>query len=142
MAYTTLQQLNDRFGDRLLIELTDRDEVSTGVVDVDTVTQAIDGAGAQIDGYLQGRYNLPLAETPPRIKDLAQVIAIYRLHVYEPSEKIQADYKDAVSALKDISRGLVSLPIAGIEPVGSGTTGVRLTDRERPLTAQNLKGFI
>ncbi|MVO16851.1 gp436 family protein [Parasedimentitalea huanghaiensis] len=142
MAYTTLAQLNDRYGERLVIELTDRDEAPTGVTDTDTVDQAIEGAAAQINGYLQGRYALPLAETPPLIKDLAEAIAIYRLHIYSASDKIEAEHKAAVAALRDIGNGTIRLPIAGVEPKGSGGTGVRITDRERPLTAQNLKGFI
>ena len=142
MAYTTLQELNDRYGENLLVELTDRGDVSTGAVDANTVTQAIEGAGALIDGYLQGRYTLPLSETPPLIADLAKAISIYRLHVYEASDKIQSEYKDAVTALRDIAKGTIRLPIAGVEPTGSDETGVKITDRERPLEASKMTGFI
>jgi len=142
MAYTTLQELNDRYGESLLIELTDRGDSSINVVNADTVTQAINDAGAQIDGYLQGRYKLPLAETPPLIKDLAKAISIYKLHVFSASEKIKEEFKDAVATLRDIGKGTVRLPIAGIEPAGSGSSGVQITDRERPLEASKMTGFI
>ena len=44
--------------------------------------------------------------------------------------------------LLDVGAGAVRLSVAGAEPGVSGGTGVRITDRERPLTEANLKGFI
>lgn len=142
MAYTTLQELIDRYGEAMLIELTDRGDVSTGAVDAETVTQAIAAAGAQIDGYVGSRYALPMAETPPLIAKLARAITAWELHIYDAPDKIKDDYREAVGTLKDIARGAVVLDIAGNEPEGNGSSGVQITDRERPLTAQNLKGFI
>ncbi|MDP2738700.1 MAG: hypothetical protein Q8O82_08370 [Pseudorhodobacter sp.] len=44
--------------------------------------------------------------------------------------------------LRDIRAGAVRLSVAGAEPGVSGGTGVRITDRKRPLTEANLKGFV
>jgi len=44
--------------------------------------------------------------------------------------------------LRDIGAGVVRLSVAGAKPGVSGGTGVRITDRERPLTEANLKGFV
>ncbi len=44
--------------------------------------------------------------------------------------------------LTDIAKGVIRLPVEGIESPGTGGTGVRITDRERPMTTDNLKGFI
>jgi len=44
--------------------------------------------------------------------------------------------------LRDISGGGVRLPIAGADAPGTGSSGARLTDRERPLTQASMKGFI
>jgi hypothetical protein len=57
-----------------------------------------------IDGYLAGRYQLPLTEVPPLVVDLAQVIAIYKLHPFEPDPKISNDYNQALKTLRDIAR--------------------------------------
>lgn len=142
MSYTTLADLTDRYGERLLIDLTDRAEQASGVIDEDVVNRALADADALIDGYLAARYVLPLAQTPDLVASLAQVITIWNLHVYEPNPKIEADYKSAIRSLEAISKGVVRLSVAGIEPDGDGGGGAVTTDRERPMTAENLKGFI
>lgn len=142
MTYTTLQQLTDRFGEDLLIRVTDRAAVATETIDTDVVDRALADTDAMIDGYLAGRYALPMATTPPMVTDLAQVIAIYKLHVYQPDEKIERDYEHAIKQLRDIANGMIKLPVAGVDAPGTGGTGARVTDRERPMTENNLKGFI
>ncbi|WIY25059.1 gp436 family protein [Parasedimentitalea psychrophila] len=142
MAYTTLQQLIDRYGEAMLIGLTDRDDVSTGAVDPETIDQAIASAGAQIDGYVGSRYALPMAEVPPLIAKLARAITCWELHVYAAPDKITEDYKEAVATLKDISRGAVVLDIAGTQPEGNGSSGIQITDRKRPLEASKMGGLI
>ncbi|TDE40928.1 gp436 family protein [Antarcticimicrobium sediminis] len=142
MTYTSQSDLTDRYGESLLIDLTDRAATPTGAVVTATVDRALADTDAMIDGYISGRYVLPLAETPPLIADLAQMIAIWKLHVYEPNPKIEADYKAAVRSLEGIASGTIRLPVAGVEPEGTGGGGARVTDRERPMTETNLKGFI
>jgi len=142
MTYATLDQLTDRYGEQMLVLLTDRGAVATGTIDADVIARALTDADAMIDGFLKGRYVLPLAETPPLLSDLAQMIAVWKLHRHAPDEKIEKDYKEAMAILDRIGSGKVRLPVAGIEPAAAPSSGVRLTDRERPLTAENLKGFI
>jgi len=142
MSYATLSQLLDRYGAQMLVNLTDRGEVATGEVDGAVVDRSLADADAMIDGYLAGRYALPLSQIPPLVVDLAQVIAIWKLHRYQPDPKIEADYKDARKTLEAISRGDVRLPVEGADPAGTGGTGARITDRDRPFTEANLKGFI
>lgn len=142
MTYATLQPLIDRHGEQLLVQLTDRSQPPSGAIDTDIVNQALANTDAVIDGYLAGRYILPLAVVPPLLADLALAIAIYKLHVYSPEAKIGEDYKLAMAELAKIASGTIRLPVAGVEPASSGASGVETTDRERPLTAENLKGFI
>lgn len=142
MTYTTLAQLTERYGLQMLVNLTDRAETATGMVDGTVIDRALADTDAFIDGFLAGRYVLPLAETPPLLADLAQVIAIWKLHPHQPDAKIETDYKDARKTLEAIGEGRVRLPVAGIEPQGTGGSGARITDRERPLTEANMKGFI
>ncbi|MEL7166973.1 MAG: DUF1320 domain-containing protein [Pseudomonadota bacterium] len=142
MSYTTLQALTDRFGERLLVELTDRAEIATGAVGTGVVDAAIADTAALIDGYVAARYALPMTVVPPLVASLALDIAIYKLHIYEPSEKIVADYKAAMKSLEGISSGSIRLPIAGAETPSTGGSGARSTDRDRPMTAENLKSFI
>lgn len=142
MSYATISMLTARYGERLLLQLTDRATPPAGAVDSAIVDAALGDTDAVIDGYLAGRYALPLSETPPLLADLAQAIAIYKLHSFLPDPKIDQDYKDAIAALDKIARGVVRLPLAGVEPQGTDLSGVVTTDRERPFSPENLKGFI
>lgn len=143
MAYATLQQLIDRFGERMLVALTDRADIPAHVIDQAVIDRALADTDALIDGYLMARYVLPIVgAVPPLLADLAQAIAIYKLHVQAADPKIEADYKDALRALQQIASGTIRLPVAGAEPATQGGSGAVVTDRERPFTAENMKGFI
>lgn len=143
MSYCTQSQLTDRVGSAMLIALTDRADVPTGGVVTAVLDRAIADADAVIDGYLAGRYSLPLASTPALITDLSQAISLWKLHVSEPEAKVKADYDAAIRSLRDIAQGVIRLTdVAGIESATSGASGVQITDRERPFTEENMKGFI
>ncbi|WP_439523175.1 gp436 family protein [Marivita sp.] len=143
MAYATRTDMMDAYGERLLVDLTDRGDVATGLIDDNTLDQALDHASAEIDGYMAARYVLPLSEVPRLVTDLTCALAVWRLHTNEPSGKIKADYEAAQKKLLQISDGKLRLPGAtGIEPAGTGAGGARVTDRERPMTEDNLKSFI
>lgn len=141
-AYTSLNDLLQRYGEPMLRRATDRGEVATGVIDHSVVASAIDDAAAAIDGYLAGRYALPLTTVPPLIASLAAQIAIWHLHPYEPTEKITADYQAAMRSLRDISSGAIRLSINGISSATTNESAAQYTDRARPLTAEKLRGFI
>lgn len=142
MTYTTKQDLIDRFGEPMLIDLTDRGEVATGVIDDAVIDEVLADTDALIDGYLAHRYALPLSSPQPLVTYLARDIAIYKLHTYAPDDKIEADYKDALRSLEKIGQGNIRLTAAGVAPQETGGGGARVTDRERPMTGQNLKSFI
>ena len=142
MPYATLQGLTDRFGADMIERLTDRADPPAGEIDADVVAQALTDTDGIIDGYLRARYDTPLAEVPAQIADIALSIAIYRLHRWEPDPKIRRDYEDALRSLREIAAGTIRLTVATIAPTPTGGTGARMTDRERPLTEGNLKGFI
>lgn len=142
MSYATQAELVERYGEPMLIVLTDREDPPADAIDADVVARALADADAAIDGYLAGRYALPLSSLPPLVRDLALAIAIYKLHRDTASDKIRKDYEDALAQLKQIAAGVVRLAVAGVEPASSGASGVRTTDRDRPLTPENMKGFI
>jgi phage gp36-like protein len=142
VSYATIEQLLAAHGERLLVQLTDRATPPSGEVDTDVVAGALANTDAVIDGYLAGRYVLPLTETPPLLVDLAIAIAVYKLHSFVPDAKIDQDYRDAIATLGKIATGVIRLPATGIEPASSGGEGVVATDRERDLTPENLKGFV
>ena len=142
MSYCTLAQLTDRYGDALLKKLTDRATPPAGAIVEAVVDRALADTDALINGYLQGRYVLPLAVTPALLADLAQQVAIYKLHGTAVADKIKDDYDQALATLRLIAAGTVRLEVAGVEPAANNSSGVRASDRERDMTPENLKGFI
>ncbi|ETR79290.1 hypothetical protein X566_01505 [Afipia sp. P52-10] len=141
MTYASQAELEERYGQPMLIMLTDRADPPANVIDAAVVVRALEDADAEINGYL-GRYKLPLSATPPLVRNLALPIAVYKLHRDAVSEKVRRDYEDAVATLKLIATGTVRLDVAGVEPPAAVGSGVRITDRDRPLTEENMKGFI
>jgi phage gp36-like protein len=138
--YATLDALSDRLGADTLLQLADRS--GAGVVDQGVVDRALADTDAVIDASLAVRYRLPLAAVPAIVVDLALSIASYKLHRFAPDEKIKDDYDQALRDLRDIADGRKRLDLDGREPVGSGGGGVVVTDRERPLSAKSMTGFI
>lgn len=142
MTYCTLQQLQDRYGDRMLIQLTDRSQPASGAIDVDVVNRAIADTDGLVDGHLSVRYQLPLSEIPALVVDLAQAIVIYKLHRKTASDKIEKDYDGALKLLRDLSNGKVRLDVAGAEPASSGNSDVITNEPARPMTSKNMTGLI
>ena len=142
MPYITKTQLEERYGERMLIQLTDRAQPATGARDDTVLDRAIADADAVIDGYLMARYDLPLASVPALLVDLSGAIAIYKLHRAVVPDKIRMDHDDAMKRLADIATGRIRLSVGGVEPE-SGTAGeVRTNAPERPFTTETLKGYI
>lgn len=142
MSYASQDDLVERYGTPMLLDLTDRADPPAGTIDAGVVASALTNADAAIDGYLLGRYVLPLATTPDLLRDLAQSIAIYKLHRNSVPDMIANDYASALKTLSLISSGTVRLNVAGVEPTASGATGVRATDRKPDMTPGNLRGFV
>ena len=145
MSYATLEQLIERYGESMLVGLTDRGEIATGAIDNDVVARALADTDAVIDARLAARYDLAsiAASVPAILIDIALSIAIWKLHRHEPNQKIKDDYADAMKQLSALSDGSARLPLAGGgEPQSTGTTGARVTDRARPLTEESMTGYI
>ena len=115
--YCTLDDIKKQVQETTLIEITD-DNLS-GQINTDVVNETILYADTLIDGYLRGRYTLPLQTLPEIVKVIAIDLAIYRLysrrfHTDMP-ESIKDKYKNSIKLLEQIQKGIISL---GIETVG------------------------
>ena len=117
--YAAKQDLVARFGENELIQLTDR--TNAGIIDETVLEQAINDANAEINGYLGGRYQLPLAIVPASIKPLCCDIARYKLYDDQSSEQVNKRYDAAIRFLSSVSKGHISLGIdtGGEKAIGS-----------------------
>lgn len=119
-VYATSSQMVARFGEAELISLTDRDG-SAGTIVASVLDVALDDATALINGYLAGRYTLPLATPPEMLERLCCDIARYGLYDNGASEQISKRYDDAVRYLEQVAAGKITLGVAtqGEAPVSN-----------------------
>jgi len=120
MTYCTLADLIERFGVRELVDLTDRANPPAGAVDQAVVDAAIADAGELIDGYVGTRHELPLASVPGILRGIACDLVRLRLHKDAAPEEVRQAADAAVSRLKDIALGRLTLQVAGTAPASAG----------------------
>ena len=106
--YITLADLTGYMPEISLIQLSN-DNTRATTVNEANVNMAIQAASEIIDGYLHGRYELPLQSTPGTIHDICKGIARYKLYQRRPEAELPkavvATYEDAIKKLKEIQNG-------------------------------------
>lgn len=114
--YLTREDLLAYMPLRAAIELTcDEATAMPDSPDMAIIDEALASASELIDGYLRGRYALPLAQTPTVLRDLARVIARYRLYERRPEadmpDAVAETYKAAIKTLEQIRSGRITLGV-------------------------------
>jgi len=131
----------DRFGEREVIALTDRD--NTGVIDSAVLSQGLASASDEIDTYLAGRYTLPLASTPLIVRDFACDVARYRLCSAEvtETEEVRNRYKDAIKFFDKVSTGQISLGLDGLNQAQVPAAAVLINTNDRVFNQSSLSDY-
>ena len=110
--YATRYDMEDAFGTDEIRQLSDR--AHTGETDDAVVTAAIAAACSYMDGYLAGRYALPLTEPyPPVIVATACDLARCRLYDDDLPDTVAKNGDAAKAWLRDVSAGKTQLPLPG-----------------------------
>lgn len=143
MAYATKQDLVARFGERELVQLTDRTHVPPTTVDDAVLATALDDAASEIDGYLRKVARLPLAAVPAVVTRRAVDIAMYYLRGKSAGKDDQATraYGEAVRWLRDVAAGLTMLDEEGVVAEPAADQAGRVTGSTPALTRDSLRGF-
>ncbi|MBT9431355.1 DUF1320 domain-containing protein [Candidatus Sodalis endolongispinus] len=107
--YASLEDMVLRFGEREVRTLTDRD--NTGEIDAAVLAGGLQAAVDEINGYIGGRYTLPLPVVPSNLRGIACDIARYRLTGTERvcTDEIRDRYRDAIRYLENVANGRVTL---------------------------------
>lgn len=121
MTYCTQQNLTTRYGQDELIQLTDKANV--GQLDTDVINSAIADAGSIIDGYLGGRFVIPVSPVPRSLERIACEITRYYLYENLAPDEVKDRYNKAVAMLKDIASGKMVIGITeqGAKPASQNT---------------------
>lgn len=129
--YATVADMVQAFSEREVIALTDRDQL--GEVDDVVLVGALEKAGHEIDTYIGGRYQLPLATVPAVLTTYACDIARYRLcgSGVLVTEDIRDRYRDALRFLERVADGrqtLSGMPDGGVAAT-SNTVRIKTSGR-------------
>ena len=144
MSYATAQDVINRYPNRDLVQLTNEDPTAT-TVNTTPITQALDDASAEIDGYIEGRFTLPLNDPPAVLNRLATDIAMYRMQSLRPLhdlEDARKRYEDAVAMLEKVAAGELTLGLSvdGKEPPIAGQVET-VEGPKRVFNRDKLKGY-
>lgn len=100
--YASVNDMVTRFGEAELLRLA---MTPAGELDSAAITIALQDAGSLIDGYLAGRYPLPLAHVPSALVPICADIARHRLYGEQAPEQIAKRNEAALAFLKSVGKG-------------------------------------
>lgn len=122
-TYCTLDDLQNGMSQKTLVELSNDDPMASDVSEP-VIDHVISMAAEEIDGYLRGRYQLPLTVVPTMVRQLS--IDVVRYHLYARRSEgtnfppaILERYKQAIVKLENLREGLISLGQAEGDQQGS-----------------------
>lgn len=140
MAYATRDDMITTFGERALVQLTDRVDPPAGMIDQVVLNGALDYAAELIDGHLRARYRLPLTGVHRMLTGVCQDIAFWRLN-NEPTEDVRRRYEAALKTLQSLQSGQVALPDeTGDQPAALGD-GVMIAGETRRFSRTSMDGW-
>ena len=139
MTYAALQDLIDRAGDDELRQTADRD--GDGIADPEVIAAALTHADNTINGYVESRYGA-LTSVPDLVRTWAVSIARYMLFRHGAPDYVAQDYRDAIAALKSVSRGEMALPVAAGQDAPASQSGQVMASHPAPVfTPTKLRGW-
>ncbi|WP_416305211.1 gp436 family protein [Neptunicella sp. SCSIO 80796] len=140
MGYCTIDDLIERFGETELLSLTDRD--NNGAIDVQVANVAIEDASATIDGFLAGRYDLPLSSIPPVLVRLCTAMARYNLYGNAVNEVVEKNNTAAVNFLTAVGKGDLLLGMPDTDESPAGDDAIEMQNAGTVFNRANSTGFI
>ena len=145
MSYATEQDIINRYSEDELLMAFDRDgdlAVDQDGEGASIALAALADASAEIDGYLAGRYTLPLEIPRPGFLTLYCVdIALYKGSlVTEVTEEKRKRYEDAIRFLRSVAKGEIQL-FASDPSAPEGGTGASFSADDRIFTRDTMRGM-
>ncbi|PJG86213.1 gp436 family protein [Conservatibacter flavescens] len=114
MAYASVEDFILRVGELQAIELTDREQPFTHTVNETVLNIALGDSSSQIDGYLAGRYQLPLDKVPLNLVRICCDLARFRLCSMSNvtiTDEVRERYEEALKELALLAKGITALGI-------------------------------
>lgn len=120
MGYATQEDIEELYGEDLLVRVADHDR--DGTPDPEVVTKGLQAADELCDAFLSAQYTVPVTPTPGIVRSCAIDIAIYKMALDRAprTEEMRLRYEDALKLLEKISTGKVGLGLPPVDDNGDG----------------------
>ncbi len=107
--YCSIEDILQSMDERLVAQLTN--DSNPNSIDIDILQGIIDANIEFINGYLRGRYPLPLSNQHLILKQLAVELVKYDLYKRRDrlTDRIIEQRKDAINTLQNIQKGNITL---------------------------------
>ena len=127
--YATVDAMKRKFGETILIRLTDTEKPYQGIINMEKLNAAMQEANSEIDAYVGSRYPLPLQIIPPFLTNIGCNLARYYAVTGDLSENdpIKNRYESSIKTLTKISKGELTLggsPAGESKPVQTSNNNV------------------
>ena len=115
MRYCSLADLKLAIPAHTLVQLSN-DDVSATDIDMSVVEESVRQAEELVDGYLRGRYNLPLSPVPSIVKDMTVNLARHWLYARRPEgndlpDAVTRTWKAALQTLEAIRDNRITIGV-------------------------------
>lgn len=143
--YCTLTDLKQDISEKELEQLTDDERL--GAINETRINAIIADASELIDGFLRGRYTLPLSPVPTVIKTIAKEITIYRIFLRKKRQTITKEMTDNYNAqiklLEKIQKGEITLGVdeTPTPEQGEGAYKTNKTSEDRVFSKSELEKY-
>jgi phage gp36-like protein len=142
MAYATVAQFIEAFGQVEAVELSNLDDLEIVVVRDEILERALTDASAEMDSYFW-RYTLPFISLPHPLIGCCLDIARHRLDRVREREDVRARYEDWRKWLELVAKGTIRLGVDATQTAvtPAADTEVWSTSADRQYTNDSLAGF-
>jgi phage gp36-like protein len=138
--YATLEDLVTRFDIDELVQLTNSS--GSGVINNEVAIAALEDASNIIDGYLGGRYTLPLSNVPKLLTKFCCDMARFNLYDNSVSDVVEKNNKAAIDFLKAVGKGDVRLGLSDTNQVPATDNTIVMESGGSVFNRRDSKGFI
>jgi phage gp36-like protein len=139
VAYTVQTDLDEYLSEKVLIQLTDDDRTQS--INSDIVTECIEGAEAEVNGYLATRYTVPFTTAPALVLEICIVFTVLRLYLRRGPvpDSFQLVVDEKRRTLDKIVDGTIKLP--DVDPNTDGYGDTSFTSNERIFKRSQMSGW-
>ena len=143
MAYATVQDAIDLYGESYVLTSVDRDK--DGKVDNNALKNALKQASSLLDSYIGFRYVVPVSPVPQILKKFTIDIAIYESSpgTLARTKEKRERFEDAIKWAKDVSAGKAAIVVAGnVDPEPEQVNEPEISVESRVMTRSKLSNLI